>query len=816
MIPLNITREHLLAAIERIRREGVPTGQESTKHDLEYEGQYFPPKLVVRWANKIANGEDLWDFRGGPETNDFLKTRGFSIVPKLGQIDLLSALRTTFPRIWRCAVSGSWDLIRKEKLLSFEDFDRGRDYRQQPVIEGKGKKNIPPWVNDLKVGDLIFLLEKRYFYGFAVARSTYNFDGPFLSLKGLQQPAIGLEILYEAERPVSAEYSIMRMPATFSAFGRAGFELGALLEILKAKDPRAIERLYQLVNQPSLKVDISTNYQINMVKHFLNTILYGPPGTGKTYNTVVKALEILEEADLDWNDRKALKERFDQRMAEGRIVFTTFHQSMSYEDFIEGIKPVMNSEENEGKPEYSIEDGVFKRLVILSKYAYYLERDADLQSLTQEDRFHAIYDVLCDDFQDKLSEEEPIELTTKTDSKVEVTKITARGNIQVKYKKGNQEATFAVTRDSLLKLFLRFPSLENIKSFTKEFKSIIGQKNPTIYWAVLNRFIDIAKKLDDKIISKSKVELFDYDEIKRVVESFSIKKGLVEGVKTKNYVLIIDEINRGNIAQIFGELITLIEEDKRLGKSEALEVTLPYSKKPFGVPPNLYIIGTMNTADRSVEALDTALRRRFSFEEMSPKPELLTPNKLFWCLLKHYEEAPWDDTVYVQKEKKLLDFLGASTKIWNLRKKFWDNYSSTSEEKEFPASEFTGINLDAILHCINTRIERLLDSDHQIGHSYFLSVSSLEDLKDVFYRKVIPLLQEYFFGDYGKIGLVLGKGFVRKKAWDIQETAFFADFPDYENASDFTDREVFEIIHYDEASMEGFEKALQGLLNPKA
>ena len=177
--------------------------------------------------------------------------------------------------------------------------------------------------------------------------------------------------------------------------------------------------------------------------------------------------------------------------------------------------------------------------------------------------------------------------------------------------------------------------------------------------------------------------------------------------KKQNFVLIIDEINRGNVSQIFGELITLVEEDKRLGTDEALEVTLPYSKEKFGVPPNLFIIGTMNTADRSVEAIDTALRRRFSFEEMPPKPEL------------------------VAIEGKLKSQNG-----------FLDN-----------------IDLPLLLNTLNKRIEKLLDKDHQIGHSYFMSVLSFKDLKSTFQNKIIPLLQEYFFGDYGKIGLVLGKDF---------------------------------------------------------
>lgn len=163
--------------------------------------------------------------------------------------------------------------------------------------------------------------------------------------------------------------------------------------------------------------------------------------------------------------------------------------------------------------------------------------------------------------------------------------------------------------------------------------------------------------------------------------------------------LIIDEINRGNIAQIFGELITLIEEDKRLGRAEMIKLDLPYSKSKFCVPPNLFILGTMNTADRSVEALDTALRRRFSFEEKIPNP------------------------------KRLKQSIG-------------------------------GILLSELLERINSRIELLLDKDHKIGHSYFINVKDERELKNVFKNKILPLLQEYFYGDFGKIGLVLGNGFV--------------------------------------------------------
>jgi 5-methylcytosine-specific restriction protein B len=204
-------------------------------------------------------------------------------------------------------------------------------------------------------------------------------------------------------------------------------------------------------------------------------------------------------------------------------------------------------------------------------------------------------------------------------------------------------------------------------------------------------------------------------------------------------VLIIDEINRGNISQIFGELITLIETDKRLGNKEELTVTLPYSKASFGVPNNVYIIGTMNTADRSVEALDTALRRRFVFEEMIPAPEKITE-------------------IRIQK---------------NLSEKIDD------------------IDLQDVLKTINLRIEKLIDRDHAIGHSYFLDCVDIDDLRQTFYKNIIPLLQEYFFHDYAKIGLILGPGFVRIK----DEKVAFAQF-EHDNIDVLNERRVYEIIYY--------------------
>ena len=202
--------------------------------------------------------------------------------------------------------------------------------------------------------------------------------------------------------------------------------------------------------------------------------------------------------------------------------------------------------------------------------------------------------------------------------------------------------------------------------------------------------------------------------LKDSIENYTKEERLAKFENAAPYGLFIDEINRGNISQIFGELITIIEDTKRLGKDEVI-VELPYSKDKFGVPSNLYIIGTMNTADRSIESLDTALRRRFCFEEMMPDLKVLN--------------------------EKVIE----------------------------------GIVLQDLLETINKRVEILLDRDHTIGHSYFITLKTEQDLRNTFKNNIIPLLQEYFYGDYEKIGMILGEMF-----FDVPEKYnkdIFANFP---------------------------------------
>lgn len=285
-----------------------------------------------------------------------------------------------------------------------------------------------------------------------------------------------------------------------------------------------------------------------------NLILYGPPGTGKTYNSVIYAVAICDGKPVDeLTDYAAVMSRYNELKKAGRISFTTFHQSYGYEEFIEGIKPIID--ENKQDIGYTIEPGVFKKF--------------------------------CD----------------------------------------------------------------NAKSITRT--------------------------------------------------STGIESTVIEE-NTEPYVFIIDEINRGNISKIFGELITLIESTKRAGMPEAASAILPYSGDEFSVPSNVYILGTMNTADRSIVLMDTALRRRFQFVEMMPDSDVL---------------------------------------------------------RKIHADKVEDLDVAAMLDKINERIEYLYDREHTIGHAFFTDLkddATLVKLQSIFEKSVIPLLQEYFYEDYQKIQLVLG------------------------------------------------------------
>lgn len=324
--------------------------------------------------------------------------------------------------------------------------------------------------------------------------------------------------------------------------------------------------------------------------------------------------------------------------------------------------------------------------------------------------------------------------------------------------------------------FVNMSSKSNITVFTKDVDSYweisendAKEQIPEVYDLIekVNNFIpnpDVAIKNYEFITFHQSYSYEDFIEgIKPVMsesetnEDSAIGYQIQDGVFKKlclkagknpseRYAIFIDEINRGNVSAIFGELITLIEQDKRQGEVNEISVQLPYSKALFSVPANIDIYGTMNTADRSVEALDTALRRRFSFLEMMPDSSLLKDN------------------------------------------------------------EVEGINLKEVLNTINDRIEILIDRDHTIGHSYFMNIKTTEALRLAFKDKIVPLLQEYFYGDYGKIGLVLGDGFVKSHS---KSNNPFANFK-YEGKEELN-RDFFDLVAINDKF--DIKKAIETLLN---
>ena len=456
-----------------------------------------------------------------------------------------------------------------------------------------------------------------------------------------------------------------------------------------------------------------------------NLILYGPPGTGKTFSTAAEAVSLCGEPVPE--DREALMQTYQRLLESGRIEFVTFHQSMSYEDFVEGRQPVTGSEKDEeaSSAGFRLETvpGIFRRIAKRAETSWG-SRSADDDAITIEGRavfkmsigeannpedahlfeqaIEGGYALLgYDDIDwsdDKYAKREAIIEACKTMEYHHADLNAASGAIQMPFifRNGVSNGDIVVVSKGN-SLFRAIGEFTGDYEFHPRPEGGYSHRRAVRWHWVAREGVSVSEIYTRNFSMKS-IYWLDRSELNvPALERYLNSQQTDGSVEPEPFVLIIDEINRANISKVFGELITLLEPDKRVGQPNALKVRLPYSGDDFGVPSNLHILATMNTADRSIALLDTALRRRFTFREMMPDPSLLAG----------------------------------------------------------PA-ERCRLDLPRILHSLNERIEYLYDREHQIGHAYFIDCESRADVDAAMRHKVIPLLGEYFFEDWEKIAAVLG------------------------------------------------------------
>lgn len=766
--PENITKQHILEAVNRIERESLKL-EPSTKFDVILNGNPYPPKEIMRYAHEAANGEPIWNYSGGEPTNKYLTALGFKVISKVdseqhsySSNSLIKLLKATGEEAAKAFFKSASELMKKlsvkekdsrltfgtinnkqfsitigqryclvlnpfeeypycfitenkypdSETARFTSFDgkstayycRSKDINSytkyfseianasqtelsrthKSGFRQSSKASFERAVLDENFRDQLFeqaFSDHNYWalhcnpkaWDAVSEISQYN-EGTWLVNKRhesaikpgdeyilwLSGPNAGIylfgtitdspRMLPENQERIkkfsnnNAQFSkedirvklsydqkLTDSPITRSQILEADFLAKGTSEYSFFYNPQGVTsreltkdiflRLKRMINGSHESEMEFNNQKETSESVSKNVILYGPPGTGKTYNSIDKAVEIALPNKYVDGDHQSNKKLFDGLRNEGQIEFVTFHQNYSYEDFMVGIRP--NISEDSETLTFQKHYGIFYKLIQRARENY-------IASQVEEGKLISVQE-LVNNLIERLQDGNVLELKTYSNTPYSIEYL-SESTFQLVYSNGSRKNTLSVS------------TLMDITEGKREYTTALK----TYYYPLKDYILN--NRVDTRI----------------------------EKEQIKNYVLIIDEINRANISRVFGELITLLEDDKRIGEKNELKISLPNGEIDFGVPPNMYLIGTMNTADKSIALVDIALRRRFEFVGYFPNYDLLeNSNK---NLLKHINREIYD-------RKKSADFL--------------------------------------------------------IGHAYFMNET---DTTKTLKNKVIPLLMEYFAG----------------------------------------------------------------------
>ncbi|MFI5212026.1 MAG: McrB family protein [Ignavibacteria bacterium] len=644
-----VTREQVLAALEHLSAHTEIKLSPPKKYEFTYKGRAFPPKEVVRWAAQLAEIPGWKEYRlmGGPLTNDYLVamqipgaaliTKGEEHDPVMPYFDLegMERYREIAGTQYSAANPNgrSWFRDTESKLeylvaLLSDQIDEtlAVNYTLRPNQQaGRGKIIFSDYV---LVG--CCPEEDKHDNSVFVKIAFHNLSDP----QSLFAVEIDSNKRLEGNQYVASTEPI-RLANAWHIPLDAKFpdNWKDLVELIHPEVEKHLQ-LYRQVKQKEAIIIQPPKIMVNRA-FSLNTILYGPPGTGKTYKTILRAAEIITGESFE-NRYDAAKELYKKLLGD-QVQFITFHQNYSYEDFVAGLRP--DTSPDNFQLRFKEHKGIFYKIC---KWA----RDNYNQHMSGQTYIEPDFDEVLNEFLKPLAErDEPIQLSTIARNVSFKIYAIFDKNLGLERQTGGREHTLSLT------------TLKALYEGKREF----NLQGLGIYYRPL------------------------IDKLKEIAKGLRKETGKVE---LKKYVLIIDEINRANISRVFGELITLLEPDKRLGAKHELSLTLPGlpDDEKFSVPPNLYIVGTMNTADKSIALLDIALRRRFYFEPLYP-------------------------------------------------------------DKNIP-----GVNFPDILEAINIQILDKKNADFLIGHAYFMNDENDKfDLADMMNHKIIPLMTEYFYSQRGDI-----------------------------------------------------------------